>query len=42
MYFQGFLYVLATGFFNFYPGNGNYINLDGSTGQAGSVQHSNI
>ncbi|MES2206454.1 MAG: PEP-CTERM sorting domain-containing protein [Pseudomonadota bacterium] len=31
----GTIDVVGTGFFDFYPGNGNYIDLDGSTAQAG-------
>lgn len=30
--------VAGTGFYDFYPGNGNYIDLDGSTYQLGTIQ----
>lgn len=29
--------VVGTGFFDFYPGNGNYVDLDGSTRNAGRI-----
>ncbi|MBX9605910.1 MAG: PEP-CTERM sorting domain-containing protein [Gammaproteobacteria bacterium] len=34
---DGTIDVVGTGFFNFYPGNGNYLDLDGSTGNAGII-----
>jgi hypothetical protein len=32
---DGTVDVVGTGFFDLYPGNGNYVDLDGSTGNAG-------
>jgi hypothetical protein len=29
--------LIGTGFFDFYPGNGNYVDLDGSTTQLGTL-----
>lgn len=34
---DGTIDVIGTGFFDFYPGNGNYLDLDGSTGNAGKI-----
>lgn len=34
---DGTIDVVGTGFFDFYPGNGNYLDLDGSTGNAGII-----
>jgi len=34
---DGAIDVVGTGFFDFYPGNGNYIDLDGSIGNAGKI-----
>lgn len=34
---DGTVDVVGTGFFDFYPGNGNYLDLDGSTGNAGVI-----
>ncbi len=33
--------VIGTGFFDFYPGNGNYIDMNGSTGQSGGIHTAN-
>ena len=35
---NGTIDVIGTGFFNFYPGNGNYLDLDGSTNNAGRIE----
>ncbi len=32
---SGTVDVIGTGYFDFFPGNGNYVDLDGSTSQAG-------
>jgi hypothetical protein len=34
--------VIGTGFFNFYPGNGNYVDLDGSTMQLGTLSSKTV
>lgn len=34
---DGTIDVVGPGFFDFYPGNGNYVDLDGSTGNAGTI-----
>ena len=34
---DGTIDVVGTGFFDFYPGNGNYIDLDGSVSNAGKI-----
>lgn len=34
---DGTVDVVGTGFFDFYPGNGNYLDLDGSTRNAGII-----
>lgn len=34
---DGTVDVVGTGFFDFYPGNGNYLDLDGSTRDAGKI-----
>lgn len=34
---DGTIDVVGNGFFDFYPGNGKYIDLDGSTGNAGKI-----
>ena len=34
---NGTVDVIGTGFFEFYPGNGNYIDMDGSTFDAGRI-----
>jgi hypothetical protein len=34
--------VIGTGFFDFYPGNGNYIDMNGSTGQSGGIHTSTV
>lgn len=34
---DGTIDVIGTGFFDFYPGNGNYLDLDGSSGNAGKI-----
>jgi Protein of unknown function (DUF642) len=34
---NGTVDTIGTGFFDFYPGNGNYIDMDGSTGDAGRI-----
>ncbi len=33
--------VIGTGFFPFYPGNGNYIDMNGSTQQSGGIHTAN-
>ncbi len=33
--------LIGNGFFDFYPGNGLYVDLDGSTGQAGLMATNN-
>jgi hypothetical protein len=35
---NGSVDLIGNGFFDFYPGNGLYVDLDGSTGQAGTMQ----
>lgn len=35
---NGTIDVIGTGFFNFYPGNGNYLDLDGSNNNAGRIE----
>ena len=35
---SGSVDVIGTGFYDFYPGNGNYVDLNGSTGQAGTIE----
>ncbi len=35
---QGSVDLIGNGFFDFYPGNGLYLDLDGSTGQGGTIQ----
>lgn len=35
---SGSVDVIGTGFFDFYPGNGNYVDLNGSTFQAGTIE----
>jgi hypothetical protein len=37
---DGTVDLVGTGFFNFYPGNGNYVDLDGSTSNAGVLSRS--
>ena len=37
---SGTVDVIGTGFFDFYPGNGNYVDLDGSTLQLGTISSS--
>jgi hypothetical protein len=37
---DGTVDLIGTGFFDFYPGNGNYVDLDGSTGNAGVLSQS--
>lgn len=37
---DGTVDLIGTGFFNFYPGNGNFVDLDGSTGNAGVLSKS--
>jgi hypothetical protein len=32
---SGTVDLIGTGFFDFYPGNGHYVDLDGSTANAG-------
>ena len=32
---DGTVDLIGTGFFDFYPGNGNYVDLDGSSSNAG-------
>jgi hypothetical protein len=32
--------IIGTGFFDFLPGNGKYLDMDGSTGQAGTISRS--
>lgn len=34
---NGSIDVIGTGYFDFYPGNGNYLDLDGSTRNAGRI-----
>jgi hypothetical protein len=34
---SGSVDVIGTGFFDFHPGNGNYLDLDGTTGHSGTV-----
>lgn len=34
---DGTIDVIGTGFFDFYSGNGNYLDLDGSSGNAGKI-----
>jgi hypothetical protein len=34
---SGTVDVIGSGFFDFYPGNGHYLDLDGSTGNAGKI-----
>lgn len=34
--------VGGPGFFDFYPGNGNYVDLDGSTGNAATITTNNV
>jgi hypothetical protein len=34
---DGTIDVIGTGSFDFYPGNGNYLDLDGSSGNAGKI-----
>jgi hypothetical protein len=37
---NGTVDLVGTGFFEFYPGNGNYVDLDGSTSDAGVLSRS--
>lgn len=37
---NGTVDIIGNGFFDFYPGNGAYIDLDGSTGDAGELSRS--
>lgn len=37
---DGTVDLIGSGFFDFYPGNGNYVDLDGSTGNAGVLSQS--
>lgn len=37
---SGTVDVIGNGFFDFYPGNGNYLDLDGSTLQLGTISSS--
>lgn len=39
---DGTVDLLGNGFFDFYPGNGLYVDLDGSTGNAGKLTSINI
>jgi hypothetical protein len=39
---SGSIDVIGTGFFNFYPGNGNYIDLNGSSGAYGQITSTTI
>lgn len=34
---RGTIDVIGAGFFNFYPGNGRYVDMDGSTNSAGRI-----
>lgn len=34
---QGTVDMIGTGFYDFYPGNGNYVDMDGSTGASGGI-----
>lgn len=36
---NGTVDIIGNGFFDFYPGNGAYIDLDGSTNDAGELSH---
>jgi hypothetical protein len=37
---DGTVDIIGNGFFDFYPGNGAFIDLDGSTNDAGALSHS--
>ncbi len=37
---NGSVDVIGTGYFDFYPGNGNYLDMNGSTGQSGEIHTS--
>ena len=39
---DGTVDLIGNGYFDFYPGNGLYVDLDGSTGNAGKMTSSNL
>jgi hypothetical protein len=39
---EGTVDVIGTGRFDFYPGNGNYLDMNGSTGEAGRIETNRV